>query len=206
MVVQDIIDIVKYSELNNLAIKNDVNAIVTFMNMGILELYKRFPLKVEEHIVPLQDGVTIYDLPSDFMYPLEAFGEVHEFATDKKPPIVPFNDADDPTSIFFPNFTQVQIPLVTTGSFISLIYVSKPARIDADDLSSEISIPETLVEALVYYIGFRAHTSIKSDGQSENNIHWVRFDQSCKKARELGVAYPMDSWKMNDRLSNRGFA
>jgi hypothetical protein len=206
MVVQDIIDIAKYSELNNLAVKNDINAIVTFMNMGILELYKRFPLKVEEHVITLQDNVTIYDLPSDFMYPLEAFGEVNEFATDKRPPIVPFNDADDPTSIFFPNFTQVQVPLVTTGSFISLIYVSKPARIDEDDLSSEINIPETLVEALVYYIGFRAHTSIKSDGQSENNIHWVRFDQSCKKARELGVAYPMDSWKMNDRLSNRGFA
>lgn len=205
MIVQDVIDLSKYSELNSLAIKSDNNAIITLMNMGIMELYKRFPLAINEFIVDLEDNKIFYDLPSDFMYPLEAYGEVDENSTTKEAPELPINDTDEPFSIFFPNHTQVQIPVVASGEHISILYASKPPRLTINDLNAELPIPDALIEALVYYIGFRAHTGIRSDGQSENSMHWIRFDQSCKKARELGVAYPLDSWNMPDRLSNRGF-
>lgn len=205
MIVQDVIDLSKYSELNSLAIKNDVEAIITLMNMGIMELYKRFPLAVDEFIVHLEGEKAFYDLPADFMYPLEIYGEVDEKSANKEAPQISINDADDPLSVFFPNHTQIQVPLVSEGGHISIIYVSKPTRLTVADLTSELKIPDSLVEALVYYIGFRAHTGIRSDSQTENNMHWIRFDQSCKKARELGIAYPLDSWNMVDRLSNRGF-
>lgn len=206
MVVQDIIDIAKYSELNNLAVKNDVDAIVAFINMGLLELHKRFPLSIEEHIVSLQEGVTLYSLPSNFMYALEAYGEV-DLTTGvlNEPNRIPINDVDDPESIFFPNFTQVQVPLTATGAYVSIIYVTKPVRITTDDLSTEISIPETLIDALLHYVGYRAHSGIRGDGQAENNMYYARFERSCEKARELGVAYPLDSWKMSNRLLDRGF-
>lgn len=205
MITQDVLNLIKYGEVTNLAIKNDTAALLAFVNMGILELYKRFPLHVEEYIVALQDNVTSYNLPSDFMYPLEVYGEVLENSLDTKAPELPINDSDDPLSVFFPNYYQVQVPLESSGNYISIIYVTKPIPLTEADLLSDIGIPDTLVEALVYYVGFRAHTGIRADGQAENNMHWIRFDQSCKKARELGVAYPLDSWKMTDRLQNRGF-
>lgn len=205
MITQDVINLIKYGEVTNLAIKNDTAALLSFINMGVMELYKRFPLNVEEHIVDLEDNTVNYDLPLDFMYPLEAYGEVPENSQNPSAPRISINDSDDPYSIFFPNYSQVQIPLVSSGDYVSIIYVTKPIPLTEADLNTDIGIPDTLIEALIYYVGFRAHTGIRSDGQSENNMHWIRFDQSCKKARELGVAYPLDSWTMVDRLQNRGF-
>lgn len=205
MIVQDIIDLSKYGELSGLAIKEDSSAIVAFINMGIMELYKRFPIEIKETVVDLQEATVFYDLPSDFMYPLEAYGEISSEYEEIEAPQIAINDVDDPLSIFFPSHNKVQIPSSKLGEHVSIVYVAKPERVTSDNLEVELPIPDTLVEALLFYIGFRAHTGIRSDQQSQNNFHWIRFDQSCKKARELGIAYPLDSWSTSERIGNRGF-
>jgi hypothetical protein len=206
MRVQEVVDIARYSELAGLAaIKENTDAILAFLNLGMVELYTRFPIKTEEHIVELQENTTMYEMPADFMYALSAYGEVEELSTETLVR-VPINEEDDPYSIFFPDWNTVQIPAVANGSYVSIIYVAKPTPATSADLNAELELPDTLVDALVSYIGYRAHMSIKGDGQSENNAHWLRFDRSCKKARELGVAFPVDSLKMAERIKDRGFA
>ena len=75
MVIQEIINLAKYSELAGVAVKEDIDAITAFINLGMLELYTRFPIRVEEHIINLLDNVTTYDMPADFMYATQAYGE-----------------------------------------------------------------------------------------------------------------------------------
>ena len=204
MRVQDIVDLAKYSELSSTSLKDNDTAIILFINAGLLELYKRFPLQVNEHIVALQEGVTMYDLPSDFMYILEAYGEPAEGSSDTVV-VLPINDPDDPYSVFFPGFRQVQVPLTANGSFVSLLYVAKPPSYTEDDLSELLELPDTLVDCLLHYIGYKAHLGIRGDTQAENNAHFMRFERSCQKALDLGVAYPLDSMRMIDRLSDRNF-
>lgn len=205
MRVQEVVDLARYSELASVAAKDNDAAILAFLNMGMIELYTRFPIKTEEHIVELQENTTIYEMPADFMYALSAYGEVQEVTTDLLVR-VPINEEDDPYSIFFPDWNTVQIPAVANGSYISIIYVAKPTALTINDLDTELELPETLIDALLSYMGYRAHLAIRGDGQSENNAHWLRFDRSCKKARELGVAFPVDSLKMSERIKDRGFA
>lgn len=205
MKVQEIVDIAKYSELNGIAVKDDIKAILAFLNLGVVELYTRFPIKTEEHIIELQEDVTMYEMPENFMYAISAFGEVPEASMDVLSE-VPINEPEDPYSIFFTDWNTVQIPAVANGSYISVIYVAKPATVSEADLDTELEIPITLVDALVSYIGYRGHLGVRSDGQSENNAHWFRFERNCQKARELGVAFPVDSFNMPDRLKDRGFA
>lgn len=205
MVVQDVVDLARYSELNSIAIKNDDVAIVSFINMGMVELYKRFALKTEEYIVALEEGQTIYALPTDFMFAMGAFKEV-EIGSIRRNEDVAINDEDEPYSIFFPNHRQVQIPDVIDGAFISIIYVAKPERYSATALDAELDLPEVLVDCLLHYIGYRGHLGVRSDGQSENNAHFARFERSVAKAKELGVCPSTDSYRMIDRLFDRGFA
>jgi len=205
VIIQDVLDLAKYSELSGVAIKDNTPAIVLFMNAAMLELHKRFPLKVEEHVIPLIEGTTTYTLPTNFLYPLEAYGEVSEATPYAMPPRIPINEEADISSIFFPNHTQVQVPLSNDGAFISLVYAAKPPRYDENDVALELDLPETLIEPLMQYMGYKAHSGISSGVQDENNVHYQRFDRSCKKARELGVAYPLDSWSMTNRLLDRGF-
>lgn len=205
MRVQDVVDTARYSELAGVAVKDNTDAIIAFLNLGMLELFKRFPLNTKEHIVDLVEGTTIYDLPTDYMYALSAYGESPEDTYDGITD-VPINDEDEPYSIFFPNHKQVQIPLVASGAYVSIIYVAKPESYTSDNLDVELDLPDPLVDCLLHYIGYRAHLGVRGDGQAENNAHYTRFERSCQKARELGVSHPLDSWRMIDRLKDRGFA
>jgi len=208
MIAQDVLDLARHSELGNTAFKilSDENtaAIVSFINMGMIELYKRFVLRTEELILELEDNVTMYTLPSDFMYIIEAYKEVYEYSQFIQKQI-PVNDEDSPESIFFPNHTQIQVPAPSTGAFISIIYVAKPQKVTVAALDQELDLPEVLIECLLHYIGYRGHLSIRGDGQSENNAHFARFERSVVKAKELSVTTATDSYGMSERLSNRGF-
>lgn len=207
MIIKDVVSLAKYSELAGTAIKEDTDAIVAFINLGMLELYKRFPIKVEEHIVTLVDGTMYYEMPTNFMYALEAYGEVVEGSTESSMPI-PINESDYDNSIFFIDWNTVQVPSSVTGSFISIMYVPTPATIttiQAVDDVTQLDIPTSLVDALLSYVGYRAYLGIRSDSQSENNAHWTRFERNCKKAIELGVAYPSESMSMSGRVVTKGF-
>ena len=205
MILQDIVNAAKFSELNSTALKDNTEAIITFLNLGMLELYKRFPVKTAEATYPVGSTTTLYALPPNFMYPIAVYGENKDGVIDIEEKIT-VNEESDEQSVFFPNHKQVQVSSEIEGSRISVIYVAKPESYTVDDLGSEVDLPETLVEALLHYIGYKAHLGIRGDGQAENNAHYIRFDASCRKARELGVAYPTDSYKMPDRLKHRGFA
>tara|TARA_R110000744_G_scaffold147612_5_gene260581 strand:+ start:5142 stop:5771 length:630 start_codon:yes stop_codon:yes gene_type:complete len=208
MVIKDVIALAKYSELAGVAAKNDIDAIVAFINLGMVEIYTRFPIKVEEALIALEDDKVYYTMPDNFMYPLKAFGEVPETADAMEVVQLSINDEEDPLSIFFNDWKTVQIPEATAGAHISIIYVANPIRItalQAEDEITSLAIPDSLIDCLLSYVGYRAHLGVKSDASSENNAHWKRFERSCKKAEELGVAFPSDSMTMPTRITDRGF-
>lgn len=204
MIVQDIINLAKYSEVASTAIKDNNEALILFMNAGLIELYKRFPIVTNEVVIPLVEGTTLYDLPADYMYAMSAYEEVEENGSGIVAEI-PINDEYSERSIFFPNHKQVQVPLVANNSYIAIIYVAKPTRYTVNDLAVEVDLPETLIECLLHYIGYKAHLGIRSDGQSENNAHFMRFERSCEKARELGVSHSIEALRAAERLFHRGF-
>ena len=199
------------------AIKDDDATLVAFINLGLIEIYKRFVLKTDEAVLNLVDGKTIYKLDGTdpnvtlgndpFMYLISAYGQDVN-ATDYTPEdtiILPINVEDDINSINTITYNEVQIPLVTTGALISLIYASTPTKVTLDNLDQDLDIPDVFVEALLNYMGYRGHTSINETGQSEDDLYYMKFEKSCNKVRELGVGVAPDDMSMNGRLSNRGF-
>ena len=205
MKIQEVVDIARYSELSSVSVKDDINAIVAFLNIGMTELYTRFPIKTKEYVVELVEGQSLYNLPDDFMYSLSAFIEPEENAANDALVQIAINDEGEEKSIYFPDWKTVQVPDDIISSFVSIVYVAKPIMISADNLEAEIELPDTLVDALMSYIGYRAHLGVRSDTQSENNAQWQRFERNCEKVRELGVAYPIDTLTMSNRISSRGF-
>lgn len=208
MDIKNVVTLAKYSELSGLSMKDDINVIVAFLNLGMLELYKRFPIKVEEYMVELVDDELYYAMPANFMYATAAYGEVSENTAEQTVEL-PINGEDDDKGVFFIDWNTLQVPKAVTGAFISILYVAKPDIItvaQAQDGITELAIPDTLVDCLLSYVGYRGHMGVKSDGQSENNAHWLRFERNIKKTRDLGVAFPSDTMGMPDRLAHRGFA
>lgn len=203
MTVRQVIDLAKYSELNGLSVANNDGVVLGFINMGVLELYKRFSLRIEEVILDLEEGVDIYTMPSNYMWIAAAYGEVDIRSTEIVNEL-PINEEDNPLSVNTVGWNKLQVPVSVTGAYISIIYVASPDYIRIEDVDTEINIPPQMVEPLLAYIGYKANASIDSGIQTEDSVWYQRFESSCNKILQESMMNSNDMY-MNGRVKTRGF-
>lgn len=213
MTVQEVIDMAKYGELRNLKLGNlEDRAIVSYINLGLIELYKRFPLSIKEYIIELVDSPNNeYKLPSDCMWLITAYGEIPETKELTGAWELEINNEDNPLSINTVSWDTIQVPLTLPGEYISLIYAASPdatQRVIYDEaggyLTKELALPVQLIESLLFYIGYRAHGAMDGNIQSESNTHYMRFDKSCEKIKSEGM-FTSDDLNMSTRVYTRGY-
>lgn len=204
MKLKDILNLARHGELNTLSVKDNNPALVGFVNLGLLELYSMFALYTEEYVIELEEGVTIYGLPSDFMYITGAFEAPPAGSSQNSNPL-PINEEGNPLSVNTINFKQVQVPLTTKGSYISIIYVPKPEMVSVDDLEAEVHIPDQLIQPLLNFMAYKGHGGIRADGQGQSDVYYARFRRSCDDIKRQGVAIASDDLSMDVRIYSRGF-
>lgn len=186
MTLQQVIDMATSGELKNIAVSKDVDTVINYIYLGMIELYKRFPIKTKEHIIELQDGQDTYTLPSDCMWIVAAYDEVPEDSSAVVCPIA-INEEDNPLSMNTVSWNEVQVPVTVNGAYISIIYVASPDVITSANLADDIDIPLQMLEALLHYVGYRAHGAIDGNVQAENNTHYQRFEASCNRIEQRGM-------------------
>lgn len=163
MTIQSVIDIAKVGELQNLAAKNNNNTILTFINMGMIELYKRFPLKVEEHIIPLKTGQSIYTMPENYMWAIAAYDEVENFDYDDALAGIPINEEDNPASVNTISYNQIQVPVSFDGAYISIIYVAAPDYIYYTDTEVTLKDYDNATDIVIPANSFYIYTESKDE-------------------------------------------
>ena len=202
MLVSEIINLASSSELRQLSVRTDTNAVIGFINLGMLELHKRFTLKAEEAIITLQDGKTLYTLdgtdtdvsitnPGNFLIAIECY--------DESGKLVPVNDERNLLGIMTPSYNTIEVINVTDGAKLSVIYRSSVPFSTA--VTDNVALPPQLLESLLHYIGYRGNTTVSADIKAENNTHYMRFDQSCQRVIDQGLVLSddMESYKFDQR-------
>lgn len=203
MTVRQVIDLSGTSELNGLMIASKDEVVLGFINLGVLELYKRFALRNEEYIIELVDGVDIYTMPANYMWAIAAYGEVDIRSTETVNQL-PINEEDNPLSVNSVGWNKLQVPVSVNGAYISIIYVAGPDTYVMEHLDAEIDLPPQMMEALLAYVGYKGNSTIDSGVQTEDNAWYIRFENSCNKVREYAMITSDDMY-MSKRLSTRGF-
>lgn len=175
--------------------------IIEYINLAMIALYARFPLKTEEAIITLQGtpAKTIYTLDSTdssvkvngLPMPADDVMSIIAGYNEDSSEIV-FNDEKDPWSVFTIGYNQLQIPLVENNTYVSIIYRKNPTLITFTETAGvtdeqNVEVPLQLLEAMLHYIGYRAHGALNGSINAEQNTHYVRFEQACARALELGV-------------------
>ena len=110
MTIRQVIDLAKASELTGLPVASKDETVLGFINLGVLELYKRFTLRVEEWIIALEDGQSYYTAPEDFMWIIAAYGEIGVDSV-MQVNVLPVNEEDNPLSINTVGWNKILIPL-----------------------------------------------------------------------------------------------
>ena len=203
MTVRQVIDLAKASELTGLPAASKDETVLGFINLGVLELYKRFTLSVEEWIIALEDGQSYYTAPEDFMWIIAAYGEVGMDSVQEVN-VLPVNEEDNPLSINTVGWNKVQVPLSVTGAYVSIIYAATPEVYGITDMNKTVNIPPQMIEALLAYIGWRANSTIDTGIQTEDTVWYNRFESSCSRLEVKGFINANDM-VMTNRLNMRGF-
>ena len=197
MTVQNAIDLAASTKLKNIAVAKDTATVLGYLNLGITELYKRFPLRVDEAIVTLKDNKTEYkvdgtdtdvSMPADsqFMWLVSAYQEVEDTETTEFDTVLmPVNEEDNPMSLQTVAWNTVQIPLSITGAYVSLIYVAAPVYYTTSDLAEQLPLPPQMVEPLMEYMCYQANGTL--DAEIDTDKYYQRFEASCSRIEMRGM-------------------
>lgn len=236
LTLQELLDQLIYGELSNLSggnefspctLENGLNTkdlprIINHINLGLINLYTKFPVEESQLTIQQFANTTTYVLnskhavsnttSSEKKYILDTtenpFADdiiIIDTIYDAKGCVVPMNDITYCNSIFTPSYDRIQIPDPKDGSITVLTYRAKPVRIDprTKDLSQVIRIPESLWEALMFYVASRYHASIPT-GQELSNVYLSRYYNRIAEVVERNV-FCNDTNTTSTVLDSRGW-
>lgn len=207
MLVSDITFMARATELKQVVVKDDPALVLSYYNMGVLELHKRFNMIQQQAVITMVDEVYEYKLDNlDPNVQLNLNGNQFLMVDDAynyDGCQLPINDETEEFSIATPAFNVVEIPdiALTPTQNINLIYRAAPSFVTEE--TGLVPLPPQFYEALLHYMGYRGHSSIKLDKQGENNTRYQKFVNSCNQIKADGL-YTGDSMKSHKFLS-RGF-
>lgn len=195
MLVSEAITLMSAAAIKQLAVKDDNTALLGYINLGILELYKRFNLWKAEATITQADGTLLYTM---------ADGDANvsiDLSDNVLIKILKMVDADDKeiTSFTKPKYNQIKFSEVTAGDELTVTYQAAPIFLTA--VNQEIPIPSQFLDPLFLFVAYKAHISVKGGLKDENNTHYLRFDKSCELIdfEGLDIQDELTSTKFNDR-------
>ena len=221
-----------YGELNNLAVADDAipgtiraadqARVLIHTNQALKHLFSKFILKEKEVILNLDVTINTYYLRKEYAEndptigipvkyiadsPIDLFVEdiikilhIHDFAGDP----VYLNDHDQEYSLFTPTFDSIQVPTISSGDKLSIVYQAK--HIDITDPADEIEIPIFFEEALQFYVASKIYGHMNGQEHAAKSIEYIsKFNELCDNVELLDLAYT-SIVNTNTKLDIRGFA
>ena len=196
MTVQFVIDQARSGELRSLSDKDKTDTVVIhYINLGLIELYKRFNLRTSVEVIRTTPNTPFYTLRSpDVNQVVNVYDSFNKELTTKR------TTNDDRYDIAQINYNSF---LLTSPKDEELLFVYKAAPELVTSVADELDIPYAMLEALLHYVGYRAHGSVNGELNTEQNTHYVRFDKSC--ALLVTEGYETDALNIHDGVTSKGY-
>jgi len=235
MTLDQIFDQLTYGELASLAIGGvneskilvkDYPNVISHINLGLTELYKRFTIKTEEVIIQQYEQIETYYLDSKYAESNDESVEPIKYIMDSV--FEPFtdnvlkiqevydeagellfkNDSEQHWSIYTPTYNSIQLPYPINDNNLSVIFKANHAKISptiTDPTVVELELPISHLEALLFYVASRIYSGMgTAESIQESSNYLMKFEESCKKLDSLGLTIRDET--TNIKLHTRGFA
>lgn len=207
MRLQEIVDILKSTELKQIVVGEDDVQVISLLNLALIDVYAKFNILEEEQIITCVAGKTRYTLQDNS----QAVKQVYFRNLNTNPPNgedayqeVPINDINCDESVFTPQPYILHIPNPTEGREYSVIQTVTPPFITTDNIAKvDFNIPPQLLEPLVNYVGYRAYKSMNGDEQSEIGSHYRAYTRSVQDVLKRGLVHY--TILTNTKTTDRGF-
>lgn len=206
-------------------VQEDYPKVIPLVNLGLIELYKRFSLMKEEVTIQLKDGKTRYLLDSKHSVRNTDPSVLEKYIVDSE--FRPFKDniievervydelgvehynnhLNVVWGVSTPEYNVIECLFPSNSNTLTVIYSGFPESIQTtitDASSVDINLPHAFMEALVLYIGTRLYSGIRVDGDNGSTLAYQnRFENACNQLKKLN--FGSDGYNINVKLDNAGF-
>lgn len=239
MLLSRVISQLQYGELSQLILGDGTGlglttpqfpAVFNYLNLGLIDLHTRFPLRTETLRIQqsadishyylrkkfAQSNVTstepvkyILDADSPFNGELLRVDKITDLgATDPhKVSVYPINDAGSWYNVNMPMVDLLVPPSPDTESILEVVYRAAHPHLVMDEYNettTEIDLPVAYTQALLCYIAAKAYTPMGiADAKNESNLYWARYESECARLLAYGLTVPTND--TYDRLHANGF-
>jgi hypothetical protein len=218
MKLSDIFDQLTFGELKQVGMggfeegaiqPENYREVVNHLNLALVNLYTRFPIKEKQLILKTKEGQTKYPLLKQYAYSVDPVNYTIVDTLD-----APFledilridaafdvygmeyfiNDNHAANSLFTTSYDEVTVPWATGDELISIAYRAKPTKIVVPaaaatlNLSQAVHIPDTLLEPVLVYIEYRVMKSRGGDaGLAQAGMAKAHYDTLCTEIEERNI-------------------
>jgi len=194
MTVNDIINYLKTGEIRQLAVKDDVPALLPLINLGLLEIHKIFDIRYDEIIIDTNDGDSLYSLPSNLIRISNVY--------DENGIELPLNKEDEEYSVYTPSTATLQIPQHADDYSVSVIYVASHPEVK--DTSATVELSPVYLDALLLCIAYKAHSGYSSGPESQTALLFGKYQFALKLIKDSG-SYALDEVPTPDKITTGGW-
>lgn len=228
MKLQEIFDQLAYGELSQVALggegtisEKDYPKLISHINLGLLELHKRFDLRREEVHIQQYEHIQTYVLDTKYAqtntdstepvkYIMDSTFEPYEGNALKIERVFNeegyefiLNDDSDYTSLHTPGHLSILVPLPEPTASLLVEYRASLPKIPLTGINPseyEVDLPITYLEPLIYYVAGRVFAPLTdmSIGANDGATYMARFEQSCLKITEMALVNKSNN--LNDKF------
>lgn len=205
----------------------DYAAVVSHINLGLTALYRRFPLKEGRVTLRPQPEQREYLLASRFAvsntrstepvrylidttaspFKEDTLIEVEKVLDEHESELM-LNETGEPDSFLTPALNVIRIPKDQTAD-VTLVFRQNHPQIMVpfgyiDPVRTEIDLPYTYLEALLYFVASRAHNPVGMQNEfHKGNSYFAKFEGVCAELERMNVQ--ADRTTENHRFHRNGW-
>ena len=194
MKVQELIDLAKV-RLQNLQVSNNTDVLISFINLGMNELYRKFNLSIKSETINVSTDLALYELRNEDVEMLLAIYD--KFGRELRQSDV-LDSMDYDYKVV--NYRSFLLRKPFEG-YLYAVYKASPVKLV--DVNDTVDLPESMVNALLTYIAYMANNTINRDNQQEAANQYQIFRDLCTELDMQGFKIPLNTEKV--AVQARGF-
>ena len=235
MLLSEVFDQLTHGELSQVSIggaeesgitKTGYPAMVSHINLGLTNLYKRFLLKEGTLYLDRHPNIKTYALHSKYQEGNRTSRVDIPYINASTPAFQDdifkveriydelgiehgLNDEGDPRSITTPTYNTIVIPDVSEVSSLKIVYRANHPKIviedgDLDPTEVELELPYSHLEALLLFVSSRLLNPVGMGNEfHDGNNYAAKFEQACAYLEQQNLR--VDKTAYSDRFTRNGW-
>lgn len=233
MFLSEVFEYLTYGELAALSLGGiesngistlDQPRIINNINLALIELYTKFPLKTSQVNLQLYEHIALYTLHTDYAQTNDVSTELYKYINDSdENPFTndiliidnvfneagdeyPINEGKEEFSVFTPSYNTLQVPFSQDDNTLDIMYRASPPLLTTtgvDPTTTWVPIPYQLLSCLIAYTLHKIHSVIGSGESNQAGMYFNKYKEAVALVQHTGLIIIENN--LNEKLDNGGW-